>query len=252
MLANGATFSRDGIGIFPELVDEMFNSRKTFKKHANAVSREIEEIKNREDSEEKDCLLKQKQSEEATFEAKQMAYKISLNSLYGALANAYFRYNSHDSAEGITTTGQLVIRFISKKLNEKLNELFKTGNVDYVIFNDTDSIFPDGIIETSKGKMSIEDLWNNIDTSLIEISKDNYIKCPNNIKSLSYNGSHIEWNNIVALKKHKVKKRMYRITVGGKTIRVTEDHSLQVERNGDLIKIKPHEIKEGDLFIVKL
>lgn len=149
-------------------------------------------------------------------------------------------------------TGQLVIRFISNRLNSYLNKLFKTTDFDYVIFNDTDSIFPDGIIETSNGRMSIEDLWCSVNNTQIEISKDNYIKYPNGIQSLSYNGSKIEWNNIIALKKHKVKKRMYRITVGNKTIRVTEDHSLQVERDNVLIKIKPHEIKEGDLFIVKL
>lgn len=84
-------------------------------------------------------LFKEKESEYATFSCKQMAYKISLNSLYGATANAYFRYNSRDISEGITTTGQLVIRYISKRLNIYLNDIFKTQDVDYVIFNDTDS-----------------------------------------------------------------------------------------------------------------
>lgn len=84
-------------------------------------------------------LFKEKESEYATFSCKQMAYKISLNSLYGATANAYFRYNSRDISEGITTTGQLIIRYISKRLNVYLNDLFKTQDVDYVIFNDTDS-----------------------------------------------------------------------------------------------------------------
>lgn len=45
MLANGATFKRDGQGILPELVAVMFSSRKAFKKHANQVAKEIEEIK---------------------------------------------------------------------------------------------------------------------------------------------------------------------------------------------------------------
>lgn len=45
MLANGATFKRDSQGILPELVSGMFSSRKEFKKHANQVAKEIEEIK---------------------------------------------------------------------------------------------------------------------------------------------------------------------------------------------------------------
>lgn len=36
-------------------------------------------------------------------------------------------------------TGQLIIRYISKRLNDFLNGMFKTQDVDYVIANDTDS-----------------------------------------------------------------------------------------------------------------
>lgn len=36
-------------------------------------------------------------------------------------------------------TGQLIIRYISQRLNVYLNNLFKTNDIDYVIFNDTDS-----------------------------------------------------------------------------------------------------------------
>lgn len=136
MLANGATFKRDSQGILPELVSGMFSSRKAFKKHMLKATGELEEMKK---SGLKSEDLKEKESEVATFSAKQQAYKISLNSLYGATANAYFRYNSRDISEGITMTGQLVIRYISKRLNVLLNNLFKTQNVDYVIFNDTDS-----------------------------------------------------------------------------------------------------------------
>ena len=149
-------------------------------------------------------------------------------------------------------TGQLVIRFISNRINHHLNALFKTTNVDYVIANDTDSIFPNSIIETSIGKMSIEDLWNTINTPSIEVSQDNFVKFPCDINSLSYKEDKIKWNKIVALKKHKVKKRMFQINVNDKSVRVTEDHSLQVERDGILIKVKPNEVKKGDLFIVKL
>lgn len=136
MLANGATFKRDSQGILPELVAGMFASRKAFKNHMLKATGELEEMKK---SGVDPATLAEKIAEVATFSAKQQAYKISLNSLYGATANAYFRYNSRDISEGITTTGQLVIRYISKRLNVQLNSLFKTQDVDYVIFNDTDS-----------------------------------------------------------------------------------------------------------------
>lgn len=136
MLANGATFKRDSQGILPELVAGMFSSRKAFKKHMLTATGELEEMK--KTGADADAL-REKESEVATYSARQQAFKIALNSLYGATANAYFRYNSRDISEGITMTGQLVIRYISQRLNVHLNSLFKTQNVDYVIFNDTDS-----------------------------------------------------------------------------------------------------------------
>jgi DNA polymerase elongation subunit (family B) len=87
------------------------------------------------------ALYKEKKNKEATYEAMQMALKITLNSLYGAQANEHFRYYSTDIAEGITLTGQFTIRYISNVLNEFLNKKLKTDGVDYVVANDTDSAY---------------------------------------------------------------------------------------------------------------
>jgi intein/homing endonuclease len=38
--------------------------------------------------------------------------------------------------------------------------------------------------------------------------------------------------------KHKVKKEMFELTVNGKTIRMTEDHSLMVRRDNKIVDIK--------------
>ena len=69
-----------------------------------------------------------------------MQRKISLNSAYGAIGNQYFRYFDLAIAEGITTAGQLSIRWIERKINQYLTKLLKT-NKDYVIASDTDSIY---------------------------------------------------------------------------------------------------------------
>ena len=97
-------------------------------------------------------MLKAKQDYEDTKDAKylkyisrynniQMARKISLNSAYGAIGNQYFRYYDLAIAEGITTAGQLSIRWIEKKINEYLNKLLETKDEDFVIASDTDSIY---------------------------------------------------------------------------------------------------------------
>ena len=44
-------------------------------------------------------------------------------------------------AESITSSGQLTIRWIERKMNEFMNRLLKTDGVDYVIASDTDSIY---------------------------------------------------------------------------------------------------------------
>ena len=67
--------------------------------------------------------------------------KISLNSAYGAIGNEWFRYYDLRIAEGITTSGQLSIRWIEKSLNLYLNKILKTTGVDYVIASDTDSVY---------------------------------------------------------------------------------------------------------------
>ena len=73
----------------------------------------------------------------------QMARKIQLNSLYGALGNQYFRHFKVKNAEAITLTGQVAIRWIERKTNEYLNKLLGTQDKDYVVASDTDSIYLD-------------------------------------------------------------------------------------------------------------
>ena len=70
-----------------------------------------------------------------------MAKKISLNSAYGAIGNEYFRYFKLANAEAITLSGQVSIRWIENKMNEYLNTLLQSKDIDYVIASDTDSIY---------------------------------------------------------------------------------------------------------------
>ena len=70
-----------------------------------------------------------------------MARKIQLDSAYGTIGNQYFRYYKLANAEAITLSGQVSIRWIESKMNEYLNKILKTEEVDYVIASDTDSIY---------------------------------------------------------------------------------------------------------------
>jgi len=75
------------------------------------------------------------------YKTAQMAIKISLNSLYGALGSPYFRYFDLRLAEGVTLTGQAVIRTAERALNDWLNKLLEGKPKDRVIAIDTDSCY---------------------------------------------------------------------------------------------------------------
>ena len=67
------------------------------------------------------ALKEQTEKEVTKWDNFQMARKIQINSLYGALGNQYFRHYRLDNAEAITLTGQVSIRWIERKVNEFCN-----------------------------------------------------------------------------------------------------------------------------------
>lgn len=62
------------------------------------------------------------------------------NSAYGSIGNEYFRFYDIRQATAITTSGQLSIRWIEKKINQYLNKILNS-NKDYIVASDTDSIY---------------------------------------------------------------------------------------------------------------
>ena len=127
---NGAMYRKDIRGILPELMEKMYNERVIFKKKMIEAKKQYEKTK-----------TKELEKEIARCNNIQMAKKISLNSAYGAIGNNYFRYYKLENAEAITLSGQVAIRWIESKLNNYLNKVLKTKDVDYVIASDTDSIY---------------------------------------------------------------------------------------------------------------
>ena len=128
--ANGAMFRKDVRGFLPELMEKIYQDRTIYKKKMLAAKQEYEKKK-----------TKELEKEIARCNNIQMARKIQLNSAYGAIGNQYFRYYKLENAEAITLSGQVSIRWIEIKMNEYLNKLLKTKDVDYVIASDTDSIY---------------------------------------------------------------------------------------------------------------
>lgn len=71
----------------------------------------------------------------------QLAKKILLNSLFGAMGAPFFRYYDRSIAESITVSGQQAIKWVGYRLNQYLNNIFKTDDIEYVFYSDTDSCY---------------------------------------------------------------------------------------------------------------
>ena len=130
---NGQYFTTEKQGFLPRMLEEMYVDRSKFKKLMITAKKEYEVEKDK-------SKLYDIEKRIARYNNLQLAKKVSLNSAYGALGSQYFRFYDLRMALGVTTAGQLSIRWIENKLNEYLNSLLKT-KLDYVIASDTDSIY---------------------------------------------------------------------------------------------------------------
>lgn len=128
--ANGCMYTKTQRGIFPQLVEKIFGDRQFYKKKMLDCKRQYEISPSKE-----------LEKEISRCNNIQMARKIQLNSLYGSVGNSHFRYYKLENAEAITLSGQVAIRWIENKINQYLNRILKTQNLDYVIASDTDSVY---------------------------------------------------------------------------------------------------------------
>ena len=128
--ANGAQYRKDIQGFLPQMMDKIYNERTIYKKKMLQAKRDYEVNPSAK-----------LQRDISKFNNIQMARKIQLNSAYGAIGNQYFRYYKLANAEAITLSGQVSIRWIEQRMNNYLNKILKTEDIDYVIASDTDSIY---------------------------------------------------------------------------------------------------------------
>ena len=122
--AEGHYYSNDKEGLFSSLMNDLYVSRKEIKE------RMLEEMRKDGD---KNLI--------AALKGQQEAKKIFMNSVSGAMGNAYSRWRDLRHVSSITVTGQLVIQWIIHHVNKYLNEYLGTLRQDYIVASDTDSIY---------------------------------------------------------------------------------------------------------------
>jgi len=132
---NGTCWRRDKIGIFPELILLITEKRDYWKKIMQSAERKVEAAKIAGDSSEQ--AIQAAEANRANI--MQLAFKVILNSLYGAIGNSSFRWYQVDFAEAITISGQYYIQYVGQSLEDYMIKMVGPGK--YWIATDTDSVY---------------------------------------------------------------------------------------------------------------
>ena len=194
-------------------------------------------------------LLKYTQDKGNEYYILQIALKTLINSLYGALGNKAFILINEKIAQAITGNGRYFIKSFGRRIEKYLQSL-KKWNKPYYIYSDTDSCVGDTLISTSLGKIKIEDLFEK-SGEIIKNENGSFVKrLDEKILAKSMNSDfEIQDKKIIYVMKHKVNKRMFKISVNDKSVIITEDHSVMIKRNDNLMSVKSNEILKSDKLI---
>lgn len=188
--------------------------------------------------------------EKAVFwDQRQLALKILLNSLYGALLNEGLRFYDERLGQSTTLTGRSIVRHMNAKINEII-----TGTFDYagdgIVYADTDSNPADTIVHTNNGRMTMEGLF---ELAAKKWKKgDKEYAADERLQILSYDPKidRALFKPFSYVYRHRVSKARWSVTDElGNTVELTNDHSIMIERNGVLSEAKASDIKMGDVFI---
>ena len=125
----GVRFSHERKGVIPTIIEQYYADRRIIKDKMLELDREYQKNPS-----------KSLQYKITSLNNQQMAIKILMNSLYGALGNRWFRYFDQRVAESITMAGQLAIKWAERCVNDEMQNILKTDE-DYVVAIDTDSVY---------------------------------------------------------------------------------------------------------------
>jgi DNA polymerase elongation subunit (family B) len=125
----GIRFTHDREGVIPTVIKQYYSERRVIKNEMLKSQQEMQINPSKE-----------LEYQISSLDNQQMAIKILMNSLYGALGNRWFRYFDQRVAESITLAGQLAIKWAERAVNGAMQDVLKTDE-DYVVAIDTDSVY---------------------------------------------------------------------------------------------------------------
>ena len=203
---DGYRFVQDRQGVIPKMLEELAKSRKKAKKDmANAT----------------DPFMK------SVYNGKQLAFKVSMNSIYGGVGSPTFNVPCKPVASCTTSKGREMI----EQTKNLVEEWYPGSDVVYgdSVSGDTPLLLKYGNINKIKRIDELEGEWKNYQSDKIYFEP----------KEPIYVWNDTGFTEIKKVIKHKTKKRMYRILTHEGIVDVTEDHSLV---RSDKEIIKPNEL----------
>lgn len=230
-------------GIYPMILKELFDKRKTMKKdlHEWESKKEKLEMLTRDEFTKPEIKA---EYDNVCFNfnyinSKQSALKVFMNTFYGESGNKHSPFFVLQLAGAITTSGQDNIKMVQKYVEDVGCNVYYGDSVT----GDTPLVLRDSITGIVYIK-TIDDLvksdsWNSYD-QFKQGESDRINK--QQAKCLMQIWAEGEWRNINRVIRHKTNKKIYRVNTHTGCIDVTEDHSLMTPAR---IKIKPTELTIG-------
>lgn len=218
---NNYKFAQNYEGIIPKMLKELANNRKAAKK-VMAVAKENGD-----------------KFAEALANGRQLAFKVSMNSMYGFCGANVGMLPCKPVAECTTAIGRSMI----EKTKRLVEEWYPGSEVVY-----GDSVMPYTPILVKENNIvhikTIEELSNNWETYNGFIT-EGHSKEKCDLSGLQ-TWTHKGWQKIVRVIRHKCKKKIFRVCTHTGIVDVTEDHSLL---NEDCSLIKPDKVEVGNTLL---
>ena len=228
------TFVQNVKGVIPDILSRLWKERKKVKKEMNA---------------EEDPRMK------AILNGKQLAIKVSMNSIYGFFGVKEGILPCRPIASTVTYTGRQMIAHSKKCAEEWYNGKSESGIVAKVIYGDSLTGKMPVTLKPISGRHRIVKRIDNINTSTWfpykEFKKEDsnrkdkqQAKCDS---TLVWTKSG--WSRIKRVIRHRTQKRIFRIVTQKGIVEVTEDHSL-IRKSGE--HVKPIDLKLGEKLLHRL
>jgi hypothetical protein len=192
---------------------------------------------------------------EEFYDRRQKREKVFLNSIYGSTGMVGGRWYNVVNAEAVTTSGQAIIQSGERLVNTIINNALNTPETDdRVVAIDTDSVTGDCKISPNGIEQTIDNTWDTMDTTseIVDITGRRF-KFPTDMELPYYDEqtNGVKYGKVKYIEKHKTKKRVFLIkTKSGKSIKVTEDHSIMVLNDkNEVIKKLSKDLNKNDKLI---